>query len=145
MKAFRAACLLAIVVGAGAHAQTDEDAAIRGAALDYIEGWYAGDAARMERAVHPDLAKRLVYFDARSGRSGLDHQSAMTLVQNTRAGAGRDTPPARQLKEVTILDRFGNAASVKIVASDWIDYLHLIRWNGEWKIVNVLWEPTPAQ
>jgi hypothetical protein len=29
------------------------------------------------------------------------------------------------------------------VASDWIDYLQLAKWNGEWKIVNVLWELTP--
>jgi hypothetical protein len=28
-------------------------------ALDYTEGWYAGDAARMERALHPELAKRM--------------------------------------------------------------------------------------
>ena len=127
-----------------AYSQTDADSsAIEAAALDYIEGWYAGDAERMERAVHPDLAKRLVFFNAQTGRSGLDHQSAMTLVQNTRAGSGRQTPEARRLKEVTILDKFGNAASVRIEASDWVDYLHMIRWNGEWKIINVLWEPKP--
>jgi len=28
------------------------------------------------------------------------------------------------------------------VASDWIDYLELARWNGQWKIVNVLWALT---
>ena len=28
------------------------------AALDYFEGWYAGDVARMDRALHPDLVKR---------------------------------------------------------------------------------------
>jgi hypothetical protein len=28
-------------------------------ALDYTEGWYAGDAARMERALPPELAKRM--------------------------------------------------------------------------------------
>ncbi len=27
-------------------------------ALDYIEGWYAGDAERMERSLHDDLVKR---------------------------------------------------------------------------------------
>jgi len=32
----------------------DASAAITKTALDYIEGWYAGDAARMERALHPD-------------------------------------------------------------------------------------------
>ena len=35
----------------------DHDAIVR-AALDYFEGWFDGDAARMERALHPDLAKR---------------------------------------------------------------------------------------
>jgi hypothetical protein len=50
------------------------------------------------------------------------------------------------LKEVTILDRYNNAAVVKIVASDWIDYLEVAKFNGDWKIINVLWElkPKPA-
>jgi hypothetical protein len=34
-------------------------------------------------------------------------------------------------------------ASVRIDAGMWIDYLHVARWNGEWKIVNVLWEMAP--
>ena len=35
----------------------DRDAIVR-VALDYFEGWFDGDAARMERTLHPDLAKR---------------------------------------------------------------------------------------
>ena len=66
--------------------------------------------------------------------------SAMTLVQRTREGIGKKIPQDRQLKEVTILDRFNNAAVVKVVASDWIDYLEVAKFNGEWKIINVLWE-----
>ena len=27
-----------------------------------------------------------------------------------------------------------------IVATDWVDYLHLVKWNGVWRIINVLWE-----
>ena len=102
---------------------TDDEAAIKKPAFDYIEGWYAADAARMENALHPDLAKRIIYNDPKTGRSQLNHQSAMTLVQNTRKGGGSKTPKERQLKEITILDRFNNVAVVKIVASDWIDYL----------------------
>lgn len=117
-----------------------EAAAIRQTALDYIEGWYEGDAARMERAVHPELAKRIVNTDPATGRSQLGQQSAMTLVQATKAGYGRKTPVERRQKEVTILDRFQNAAVVKIVATDWIDYLEEGKFNGEWKIINVLWE-----
>lgn len=119
--------------------------AIRATALDYIEGWYEGNPDRMERALHPDLAKRIVRTDAQ-GRSSLGQMSAMSLVQGVKRGGGKDTPKEKQQKDVTILDVFGNAASVKVVASDWIDYLHVARSNGRWVIVNVLWElkPKPA-
>ena len=124
-------------------ASPDESAAITKTALDYIEGWYAGDAARMERALHPELAKRMISTDPKTGRSQFNHMGAMTLVQHTRDGGGKKTPQDRQLKEVTILDHYNNAAVVKIVASDWIDYLEVAKFNGEWKIINVLWELKP--
>ena len=94
----------------------------------------------MERALHSELAKRMVSTDAMTGRSLLNQMSAMTLVQRTREGIGKKIPEDRQLKEVTILDRFNNVAVVKVVASDWVDYLEVAKFNGEWKIINVLWE-----
>jgi hypothetical protein len=121
-----------------------DSAGIRQAALDYIEGYYEGDAARMERALHPELAKRIVRTNEQ-GRSQLGQMSAMSLVQGTRAGGGKDTPPAERHKDVTILDIYQGAASAKIYASGWVDYLHLARWNGRWVIVNVLWELHPRK
>jgi hypothetical protein len=117
--------------------------AITATALDYGEGWYEGDAERMERALHPDLAKRALMPDPRTGRGRIDHMSAMTLVQMTRAGHGKATPPEVRRTEVTILDVQGNAASVKLQMHDWIDYMHMSRIGGRWQIVNVLWEFTP--
>ena len=117
--------------------------AITNTALDYIEGWYTADAERMERALHPDLAKRIVM--TRDGRSQLQQMSAMGLVQGVKRGGGKQTPPEKQQKDVTILDVFENAASVKVIASDWIDYLHIAKFNGRWVIVNVLWELKPQK
>jgi hypothetical protein len=119
-------------------------AAIKQTALDYIEGWYEGNAERMERALHPELAKRIVRT-SQEGYSRLDQMSAMTLVQGTRRGGGKQTPKEQQQKDVTILDVFENAASVKVVALDWIDYLHMAKSNGRWVIVNVLWELKPKK
>ena len=119
-----------------------DSAAIRTAALDYIDGWYTGDAARMERALHPELAKRIVETDPR-GYSRLGQQSAMTLVQNTRRGGGKDLPTGQRRNEVRILDVYGNAASVRVRAATWVDYMHLAKSNGRWVIVNVLWELDP--
>jgi hypothetical protein len=141
--------IMMTVMASAAYAQTpvvnSDETAIRAAALDYIEGWYTGDAERMERALHPDLAKRIVISNKENNRSRLDQMSAMSLVQGTRRGGGKDTPKDKQLKEVTILDRYENAASVKIVAESWIDYMHLAKFNGRWVIVNVLWELKPSQ
>lgn len=128
-----------------ASAQSNADAvAIKQAALDYIEGWYEGNAERMERAVHPELAKRIVRTNA-EGNSRLDQMGAMTLVLGTRRGGGKNTPKEKQEKDVTILDVYENAASVKVVASDWIDYLHIAKFGGRWVIVNVLWELKPQK
>jgi hypothetical protein len=136
--------VLTFAIATESWAQTATDSsAIRAAALDYIEGWYEGNAERMERALHPELAKRIVNTDPRSGRNSLGQQSAMTLVLNTRRGGGKETPPAQQRRDVRILDIFGNAASVRIDASTWVDYLQVAKWNGRWVIVNVLWELRP--
>jgi putative lumazine-binding protein len=117
---------------------------IRQAALDYIDGYYTGDGARMERAVHPELAKRIVRTDA-NGRYMLVQMSAMSLVMGTRAGGGSDIPAADRRDDVTIFDIYQNAASAKIYASGWVDYLHLGKWNGRWVIINVLWELHPRR
>ena len=135
---------LALALPAGAvQPQANEEAAIRATALDYVEGWYTGDAARMERALHPELAKRIVNTNPQNKRSSLGQQSAMTLVQSTRNGGGKDTPPEQMQKDVVILDIFQNAASVRATMSGWIDYMHMAKWNGRWVIVNVLWEQKP--
>jgi len=126
-------------------ASTTENAAIKQTALDYIEGWYEGNTERMERALHPELAKRIVRTDPKSGRSRLDSMSAMTLVQGVRAGGGTKTPKEQQQKDVVILDVFENAACVKVTASDWVDYLQVAKSNGRWVIVNVLWELKPEK
>jgi hypothetical protein len=122
-------------------------AAIKQTALDYCESWYEGNPEKMERALHPDLAKRIVRTDAKSGRSRLEQMSSMGLVQGVRSGFGKNTAKEKQLKDIFVLDVFGNTASVKAVMSDWIDYMHIAKSNGRWVIVNVLWEmkPQPQQ
>ena len=121
-----------------------DSAGIRQAALDYIEGYYTANAERMARAVHPELAKRIVRAND-MGQYQISQMSAMTLVEGTRAGGGSKTPVADQHKDITILDIYQNAASAKIYASGWVDYLHLAKWNGRWVIVNVLWELHPKK
>jgi hypothetical protein len=138
--------LLLLLVAAPAAAQFRADsAAIRTAALDYVEGWYEGNPSRMARAVHPELVKRIVVGDTATGKSILQNMGASALVNGTRHGYGKSTPKERQQKDVTILDIFGNAATAKAVMAEWIDYMQLAKVDGRWVIVNVLWELKPGK
>src|SRR5215216_1621201 len=138
-------CLLAATVPAVRAQTAAEAAAIRATALDYAEGWYAGDGDRMGRALHPELVKRILVSDTATGRSFVQTMGTSALVNGTRHGYGKGTPADRQQKDVTVLDVFGNAAIAKVVMADWVDYLQLVRVDGRWLIVNVLWEQKPGQ
>jgi hypothetical protein len=147
MRDFRAIVTLlaagVIISATSVQAQTAADSsAIVATALDYIDGFYTSDAARMERALHPDLAKRIV-GDPAGPESRLQNMTSEQLVQATASGSAAGIPAEARLEDVSILDIYNNMASVRIDAGLWIDYLHVARWNGEWKIVNVLWEMAP--
>lgn len=148
-KAFQSLLLgLALLFLAAGTAQAQSAAdreAIKQTALDYIEGYYEGNPERMERALHPDLAKRIVRTDPATGKNKIENMTAQRLVQITQMRQGRPTPKEKQQKDVTILDVFENAATVKVVAADWIDYLHVSKFDGRWVIVNVLWEMKPVK
>ena len=115
-----------------------DSAAIRATALDYIDGYYTGDAERMRRSLHPGLVKRIVRVQ--EGQPRLGEMNAQELIDGTAAGWGTRVPVGERRTDVTILDVFQNVAAVRVDAHAWIDYMQIARWNGEWKIVNVLWE-----
>jgi hypothetical protein len=94
-----------LICGLAVKAQTSTDSlAIEKACRDYVEGWAAGDADRVTRAVSPELVKRTV---------GQDKEG--TSFTNTKYG--------------------------------FFDYCQLAKFNGDWKIINVLWGwlPKPGE
>lgn len=138
--------LTALGVAALAAEPAPEDrAAIEACARDYIDGWYEGDAVRMERALHPDLAKRTLRSLPDGGGQVLSALSASAMVTYTRAGIGAKQKRPDQRNEVIILDVGRDIASVKTVTPDFVDYIHMARVDGRWRIVNVLWEPPAGE
>ncbi len=133
------------LASAGAAQSPETIKAIKKAALDYGEGWYEGDAERMARALHPELAKRMVFTDPTTSKSRLSQQGAMTLVENTRAGGGKNALVEDVSSEVTIFEVYQNVAVVRVDGPQWIDFLQMAKWNGRWVIVNVLWELKPQR
>ena len=119
--------------------RTADVKAIEAAALNYVEGWYEGNPGRMEKALHPDLHKRAPRLLKQSGRTFLDDVSASNMIEFTRAGFGKLKEGEVMNNEFILLDLYENIATVKLISKDYIDYLHLGKFDDGWKIVNVLW------
>lgn len=113
---------------------------IKARALDYMEGWFEGSVERMERCLHPDLAKRGLYRIRETGRDRFEFHSRATLIEGTRIGRGKQFNPEKRNIQVTVLDVDGNLASVKVSCMLTVEYLHLARYDGRWLVVNVIWE-----
>jgi hypothetical protein len=147
MKTFFLLCIFVLPSGTVFSQSAKDSAAVRAVALDYVEGWYDGNAERMERAVHPKLVKRNIGFskDHTKNENVLGEMNGIQLVDGTRRGFGTGVPKEEQIKNITILSMYNNTASVKAEMKDWIDFMHIGRWNGQWKIINVLWEMKPQQ
>lgn len=112
--------------------------AINNCILDYVEGWYEGDAARMDRALSAHLAKRRAVSKEEVWDVNKDW-----MIEATGNGRGRIEEPDKGIKEITILDQTESMASVKLVSNKFVDYLHLALLDGDWVIVNALWDFIP--
>jgi hypothetical protein len=125
-------------MGEPSRAATDaERQSIIRVATDYIESWLDGDAERMRRCLHPRLAKRSVGVGPAGDDWPLDTIGAAEMVKATGEGHGKKYQRGH---EITILDTFGEIATVKVASVPYIDYLHIARFSEAWLIVNVLWE-----
>jgi competence protein ComGC len=140
------AILLLLILPVAIKAQTtDEREAVRQAVLDYVEGIYEVNPARVERSVHPDLAKR--GFFKKKGESAYSEEkmSFKELLDIAATWNKSGRLPKDALKEILVFDVADQTASAKLTAVWGIDYLHLAKYEGKWKIVNVIWQSAPPK
>lgn len=138
--------------GLSANAQIKEDSlAIEKACRNYVEGWATGDMDRVAKGVSPELVKRTVSQD-KEGMSFTNNMSASLLLlvtKNNKEGVkGKDLEPDKPFKlTVHIYDISGDYALAKTVNTKYgfFDYCELAKFNGEWKIFNVLWGWLPQK
>jgi hypothetical protein len=106
-------------------------------ALDYFEGWYDADVARMDRALHPDLVKRAPVNDH---GATLGITTKQRMLELTAEGEGKKDGADRRL-DIEIEDVCDDIASVTVRAAVYYEYLHLVRTPIGWRIANALWRP----
>lgn len=125
--------------------QPDEREAVKAAVLDYVEAIYQAQPDRIERSVHTDLAKRGYY--RKSGEQTftsepMTYQQLFDLAGRWNKDGKR--PITTYPKDVVVYDVLNQTATAKLTAMWGVDYMHLAKYDGTWKIVNILWQETPA-
>ncbi len=115
-------------------AATDE-AEVEATARDYVEGWYWGDAERMDRALHDDLVKRLPDSSLPPGPDQLRSWTKAQMVELTEEGGGGDRSAAF---EIFVDDCTDDMATARVLSPDFLDYLHLVKTAEGWRIANII-------
>lgn len=124
----------ALVLTCFAATPTDEEA-VRATVTNYIEGYYTGDASRMEQSLHPHYLKHTI--SGREGHLKMSEWTGLQMVQGVRSHKPQ-IPASEKKTQITVLDITGDIASAKLVTAHWVDYMTLSKWDGEWKIVSVV-------
>ncbi len=115
-----------------------DEEAILATVSDYVEGWFDGDATRMQRALHPELMKRCRGVEG-DDPDALETLTAREMIDATAEGLGRGEDAVDRQIEVEIEYLSGDIASVTCLNHRYVDLLHLIRMPEGWRIVNAAW------
>ncbi|WP_234387123.1 nuclear transport factor 2 family protein [Aquimarina sp. Aq78] len=124
------------------NAQSKQDSLdIKQVALDYLEAQHNVNPKQFERAAHPRMAKRTFWKNKATNKEYLRETfTDFMVILSEFYNSNGDKFPKKPKKEVIILDVLDKTASVKLIADEWIDYMHIVKINDTWKIVNVLWQ-----
>ena len=150
MPRLASACLavaLAALPARAVHAQTAADRdAVRRAVLDYVEGFYEGDTAKLARSVRPEVHKYGFWRhkDSTAAAYKGERMPWAEFITYANRVRGRGAPPNAP-KEIAVFDVQDQTASAKLTAWWGTDYLLLARYDNRWMITQVLWQsPPPA-
>ena len=140
----RTICALTLVIAAvPAFAQTDDRAAVQQAAMDYVTAVYESKPELIERSVSRDLTKHgfMRQKDGSYRRSPMTYQELVQVAKEWNANKKQDV----SIKEVKVGEVFDQTATAMVRASWGIDFMQLAKIDGQWKILNIVWQSHPPK
>lgn len=138
---------VAVTLALGFHAMAqkgDPDReAVQRAVLDYVEGIYEVQPELIDRGVHTNLVKFGYWTDPESGETRsmpMTFEQLRSLAERWNADGhlGADAP-----KRIVIYDVWDRTASASLYAAWGLDHMHLVKEEGQWKILQVVWQSYP--
>lgn len=130
-------------------AEAREKLQVRGAdalkaALDFVEGWYGGDEAKVERVLHRDFVRRFLTVNAAKEKM-VKSEDRAGFLKAIRRGGGKAVPVDQRRIKVTVRDITDNTAVIRVDSENRVEYLNLVKLDAGWKIASALTEDLPDQ
>ena len=110
--------------------------AVTQVAREYIESYARGDAEGHARVYHPECLKRRYVTDDASGVTELVVLSPQVMADYAKASGPMDGDCET---EIVIDDISEEMASVRIYSCRWVDFAHIVRSRGEWRLFHITW------
>ena len=132
--------LIVLISAVTSHAQSDttENAAIEKTILNYIENFFENNFDKMNVSLHPRLAKRGLNQDGTLS----DDFPPEKLKELMSTKQKFDVEHQKNVVEDIIV--YGNMARASLRTGyprlRWTEYMHLMKQDGSWKIINVFWD-----
>ncbi len=123
----------------------DDKAAVKSALEDYVNALYEVKPELIERSVDTTLRKIGYWFD---GKSGEYKDNLPMTYQQLHDLAGKWNKDGKQAtanspKKIEVWEVNDKTATGKLTAEWGIDLFHLAKVNGQWKIMNIIWQSQP--
>jgi len=117
----------------------DTDAAIRRTVTRYATAWYEGNATRMAETLHPEFVHRAVIHQA-DAPDVVESMSGLAWLDAVDRGHGRNAKASERRMDIARLETSGGVADATLQMADRLEHLHLVRWNGGWRILDAVTE-----
>lgn len=110
--------------------------AVKHVAHEYIDSYARGDAERHGRVYHSECVKRRYVTDEASGVTELVVLSPQVMADYAKTSGPMEGDCETQ---IVIDDISEEMASVRIYSCRWVDFAHIVRSRGEWRLFHVTW------
>lgn len=122
-------------------ASAKDSTQIREVSLGYLTALQQLKPALMARVMSDDLHKVHITHDPTLNKAYLRATSKKQMIAYATDWNKTGTKfPFKPSNLVVLLDVYDNIATVKLISDNWVEYLHLAKIDGHWKIANLLWQ-----
>lgn len=95
----------------------------------------------MKEVMNDSLNKVTIGFNRSLRKEVVTAISKTRMIENAKNWNKSNTRfPPDPSNQIKILDIYHRIATVKLYSDNWVEYLHLIKTNNKWSIINLLWQ-----